>query len=140
MLKRLATTLPSLVIAYALLGSVVFTGVTLSGKLMGRWRVVKLFDADISSTYPPLTIDLDRSGKLIGRSRCGTFTGRWSTGNNEVRFQGIVPSGCNCGDLRMVEQRLIEAMGSARQTKLEKDGLILMDHGRPVAMLVPQRT
>ncbi|HRH68733.1 MAG: META domain-containing protein [Flavobacteriales bacterium] len=140
MIKRLAATVPTLVLSYAMLGSVVFTGISLSSKLMGRWRVVKVFGSDVPTVFPPMTIELDKSGKLVGRSRCGTFTGRWSTGNNEVRFQGLVPSSCTCGDLRVAEQKFLEAIGSARQTKIGKDGLMLMSGGKPVALLVPQRT
>lgn len=140
MIKRFAATVPTLVLSYVMLGSVVFTGISLSSKLMGRWRVVKVFGSDLPTAFPPMTIDLDKSGKLVGRSRCGTFTGRWSTGNNEVRFQGLVPSSCTCGDLRLAEQKFLEAIGSARQTKIGKDGLMLMSGGKPVALLVPQRT
>jgi hypothetical protein len=60
MMKRSVITLSSLIVTYALLGSVVFTGVSLSSKLLGRWRVVKVFEADISRVFPPMTIDLDR--------------------------------------------------------------------------------
>lgn len=140
MIKRLAATVPTLVLSYAMFGSVVFTGISLSSKLMGRWRVVKVFGIELPTTFPPMTIDLDKNGKLVGRSRCGTFTGRWSTGHNEVRFQGLVPSNCTCGDLRLAEQKFLEAIGSARQTKIGKDGLMLMSGGKPVALLVPQRT
>ena len=140
MMKRSVITLSSLIVTYALLGSVVFTGVSLSSKLLGRWRVVKVFEADISRVFPPMTIDLDRSGRVTGRSHCGVFTGSWSSVNNQVRFQGMVPSGCNCGEFRNVERRFIQAMGSTQGTRMEKEGLILMDHGKPVALLVPQRT
>ena len=140
MIKRLAATIPALVLSCVMLGSVVFTGISLSSKLMGRWRVVKVFGSELSSVFPPMTIDLDKSGRLTGRSRCGTFTGRWSTGNNEVRFQSLIPSSCTCGDLRLAEQKFLEAIGSARQTKIGKDGLMLMGGGKPVALLVPQRT
>ncbi len=140
MIKRFSLTFPTLVLTYALMGSVVFTGVSLSRKLLGNWRVVSVFGNDISRVFPPLTIELDKNGRIIGRSRCGIFTGRWSTGNNEVRFLGLVPSGCNCGELRSVEQKVIEAMAMARETHVGKDGVVLMDHGRPVALLVPQRT
>ena len=43
MIKRFAATVPTLVLSYVMLGSVVFTGISLSSKLMGRWRVVKVF-------------------------------------------------------------------------------------------------
>lgn len=140
MFKRLATTIPTLVLTYAVLGSVVFPGISLSSKLLGRWRVVKVFGNDLSRTFPPLTIELDKNGRLVGKSTCGTFTGRWSTGRNEVRFQGMVPSNCNCGDMRLVEQKVIEAMGAARETRIEKNGVVLMQGGKAVALLVPQRT
>jgi heat shock protein HslJ len=140
MFKRIATTIPTLVLTYAVLGSVVFSGISLSSKLLGRWRVVKVFGSDLSRTFPPLTIELDKSGRLVGKSTCGTFTGRWSTGKNVVRFQGIVPSTCNCGDMRVVEKKVIEAMGAARETRIDKNGVVLMQDGRAVAFLVPQRT
>lgn len=140
MFKRSAATLSTLVLTYAVMGSVVFPGLSLSSKLLGRWRVVKVFGSDLSRALPPLTIELDKSGRLVGRSTCGTFTGRWSTGKNEVRFQGIVPSTCNCGEMRVVEQRVIEAMDAARETRIDKNGVVLMQDGKAVAFLVPQRT
>lgn len=140
MFKRIATTIATLVLTYAVFGSVVFPGISLSSRLLGRWRVVQVFGSDLSRTFPPLTIELDKSGKLIGKSKCGTFTGRWSTGKNEVRFQGLVPSACNCGDMRLVEQKVIEAMGAARETRIDKNGVVLMHGGKPVALLVPQQT
>ncbi|MBL7951854.1 MAG: META domain-containing protein [Flavobacteriales bacterium] len=140
MLKRLATTISTLILTYAVLGSVVFPGISLSSRLLGRWRVVQVFGSDLSRTLPPLTIELDKSGKLIGKSTCGTFTGRWSTGKNEVRFQGLVPSACECDDMRLVERTVIEAMGAARETRIDKNGMVLMQGGRAVALLVPQRT
>jgi heat shock protein HslJ len=140
MMKRFSTTLPGLILTYALMGSVVFTGVSLSKKLVGRWRVVMVYNADISHTFPPMTIELNKDGKVVGRSSCGTFTGRWSTGRDQVRFRSLVPSGCRCGDLRTLEERLIRAMGASEEHRLEKTGLVLMDQGRPVARLVPLRT
>ncbi|MCB0770709.1 MAG: META domain-containing protein [Flavobacteriales bacterium] len=140
MMKRFSTTLPGLVLTYALMGSVVFTGVSLSRKLVGRWRVVKVYDADLRSSFPPMTIELNKDGQVVGRSSCGTFTGRWSTGRDHVRFRGLVPSGCRCGDLRTVEEQLIRAMGASEEHRLERTGLVLIDHGRPVARLVPLRT
>lgn len=140
MFKRIATTIATLVLTYAVLGSVVFPGLSLSSRLLGRWRVVKVFGSDLSGNLPPLTIELDKNGRLVGRSSCGTFTGRWSTGKNQVRFQGLVPSSSNCGEMRVVEQRVIEAMGAARETRIDKNGMVLMQGGRAVALLVPQRT
>jgi heat shock protein HslJ len=140
MTRRIATIALPLVLTYSVMGSVVYTGMSLGNRLLGRWRVMKVFGNDISRGFPPLTIELARDGRLTGSSRCGTFTGNWSTGRNEVRFQGLVPSGCNCGELRSVEQKLLEAMGAARETRIEKNGVVLMDQGRPVAFLVPQRT
>ena len=123
-----------------MMGSVVFTGVSLSKKLMGRWLVVMVYNDDIGRTLPPFTVEFDKEGRLTGRSRCGTFRGQWSTGNNELRIRGLVPSGCNCGNLRELEQQVIRAMGSSEQHKLERDGLVLLKGGKPVAVLVQQRT
>ncbi|MEZ4738956.1 MAG: hypothetical protein R2818_06275 [Flavobacteriales bacterium] len=81
MLKRLIFTLSGTMLAVALMGSVVFTGLSLSRKLMGHWRVVMVYDADVSLAFPPFTIELDKYGRVIGRSGCGTFTGKWSTGS-----------------------------------------------------------
>lgn len=140
MLKRLIFTLSGTMLAVALMGSVVFTGLSLSRKLMGHWRVVMVYDADVSLAFPPFTIELDKYGRVIGRSGCGTFTGKWSTGSGEVRFQALVPSGCNCGAQRSVEEKLIKAMATAREHRVENNGLLLIDHGRAVARLVPERT
>lgn len=140
MMKRLTITMCTLAVTWVVMGSVVFTGVSLSSRLLGRWRVVQVFGSELSSTLPPFTVELDRTGRVVGRSTCGTFSGRWSTGRNEVRFQGMRPSTCNCGELRQVEQRVIEAMGAARETRIDRNGVMLMQEGRPVALLVPHRT
>jgi len=139
MFKRIATTIATLVLTYAVLGSVVYPGLSLSSRLLGRWRVVQVFGSDLSRSLP-LVIELDKSGNVIGRSKCGTFTGRWSTGRDQVRFQGLVPSACNCGEMRMVEQKVIAAMGAARETRIEKNGVVLMQDGKAVVLLVPQIT
>ncbi len=139
MFKRIATTIATLVFTYAVLGSVVYPGLSLSSRLLGRWRVVQVFGSDLSRSLP-LVIELDKSGNVIGRSKCGTFTGRWSTGRDQVRFQGLVPSACNCGEMRMVEQKVIAAMGAARETRIEKNGVVLMQDGKAVVLLVPQIT
>ena len=139
MFKRIATTIATLVLTYAVLGSVVYPGLSLSSRLLGRWRVVQVFGSDLSRSLP-LVIELDKSGNVIGRSKCGTFTGRWSTGRDQVRFQGLVPSACNCGEMRMVEQKVIAAMGAARETRIEKNGVVLMQDGKDVVLLVPQIT
>lgn len=140
MYKRATTTLFALVLTYVVLGSVVFMGVPLSSRLLGQWRVVQVFGSDVSRGLPPLTIRFDKDGKLVGRSNCGTFTGKWSTGPNQVRFQGMVPSGGDCGEMSAVEQRVIKAMAVARETRVEKNGVVLMHAGKPVALLVPQQT
>lgn len=140
MLKRAALTISTLVLGYAVLGSVVFLGVPLSSRLLGQWRVVQVFGSDLGRAMPPLTIRFDKDGKLVGRSKCGTFTGSWSTGPNQIRLQGMVPSGCECGEMRAVEQRVINAMAVARETRIEKNGVVLLHAGKPVAMLVPQKT
>ena len=139
MFKRIATTIATLVLTYAVLGSVVYPGLSLSSRLLGRWRVVQVFGSDLSRSLP-LVIELDKRGNVIGRSKCGTFTGRWSTGRDQVRFQGLVPSACNCGEMRMVEQKVIAAMGAARETRIEKNGVVLMQDGKDVVLLVPQIT
>ena len=139
MFKRIATTIATLVLTYAVLGSVVYPGLSLSSRLLGRWRVVQVFGSDLSRSLP-LVIELDKRGNVIGRSKCGTFTGRWSTGRDQVRFQGLVPSACNCGEMRMVEQKVIAAMGAARETRIEKNGGVLMQDGKDVVLLVPQIT
>jgi len=109
---------------------VVFLGVPLSSRLLGQWRVVQVFGNDPTRSFPPFTIRFDQNGKLVGRSDCGTFTGNWSTGPNQVRFQGMVPSEGDCGEMSAVEQRLIKVMAVARETRVEKNG---------VALLVPQQ-
>lgn len=53
MIKRLAATVPPLVLSYVMLGSVVFTGISLNSKLIGRWRVVKVFGSDDPTAFRP---------------------------------------------------------------------------------------
>lgn len=140
MITRLTTTLLSAVCACSLFGSVVFLGIPLSSRLLGQWRVVQVFGDKLDPGGSPLTIRFDKDGKLVGRSKCGTFTGRWSTGPDQVRFQGMVPSGCSGGDPGAVEERLIRAMAVAREARVEKHGVVLMHQGKAVALLVPQQT
>ncbi len=140
MFKRLATTSATLTLTYVVLGSIVFMGVPLSSRLLGQWRVVEVFGSDLSQALSPLTIRFDKDGRLVGRSNCGTFTGSWTTGPNQVRFQGMVPSRCACGEMGVVEQRVIRAMAVARETRVERNGVVLMHAGKPVALLVPQQT
>jgi len=54
----MVTTLAFLVLTCGLVASVVFAGVSLNSRLMGKWRVVELFGADISKTSPPFTLEL----------------------------------------------------------------------------------
>lgn len=140
MITRITATLASLLIVCTAFGSVVFLGVPLSSRLLGQWRVVQVFGDNLDPGASPLTIRFDKDGKLVGHSKCGTFTGRWTTGPDQVRFQGMVPSGCDRSDMGTVESRLFQAMAVAREARVEKNGVLLMHQGRPVAMLVPQQT
>ncbi|MBX2973872.1 MAG: META domain-containing protein [Flavobacteriales bacterium] len=134
----LATSAPLL--ACGVSASVVFLGVPLSSRLLGQWRVVQVFGNDLTRSFPPFTVRFEKDGRLVGRSGCGTFTGNWTTGPDRVHFRGMVPSGGNCGELSVVERKVIEAMAVARETRVEKNGVVLMHEGKPVALLVPQQT
>lgn len=140
MLKRSTILFSGMMFGHALLGSVVFTGVCLSKQLVGKWLVVQVFSVDLPAANPPISLELDKYGKLIGRSRCGVFTGQWSTGQSALRFKGLMPSACECGEARQLEQSLIRAMGTAEQHRLDKNGLVLMHNGKAVAKLVHSRT
>ncbi len=140
MSTRITTTLACVLLGCTVFGSVVFLGVPLSSRLLGQWRVVQVFGDKLDPGASPLTIRFDKDGKLVGHSRCGTFTGRWTTGPDQVRFQSMVPSGCDRNDPGALESRLFQAMSIAREARVEKSGVLLMHQGKPVAMLVPQQT
>lgn len=140
MIKRATTTFTVLVLSYAVLGSVVFLGVPLSSRLLGQWRVVQVFGAEVNQSEHQLTIRFDKDGRVVGRSKCGAFTDQWTTGPDRLHIQGLKPSGCALTEQNAMERRLMEAMGQARETRVEKNGVMLMHQGRPVALLVPQQT
>ncbi|MCB0766177.1 MAG: META domain-containing protein [Flavobacteriales bacterium] len=140
MLKRFATLFPTVFMAYAVWGSVVFLGVPLSSRLLGQWRVVEVFGQDLSRTDQALTIRFDKDGHLEGRSACGTFTGVWTTAPDQVRFRALRPSHCDQAGSRTIEQRVLHAMTVTRETRVQNGRVMLMHEGRPLVMLAPQRT
>lgn len=140
MFKRLATTSATLTLTYVVLGSIVFMGVPLSSRLLGQWRVVEVFGSDLSQALSPLTIRFDKDGRLVGRSSCGTFRGRWSTGPDRVHFVGLAHAEGRCGEQGAEERQVMEAMAGTREARMEQNGMVLMHQGRPVARLIPHRT
>ncbi|MEZ4790564.1 MAG: META domain-containing protein [Flavobacteriales bacterium] len=141
MSKRAMTMLPTVFMAYAVWGSVVFLGVPLSSRLLGQWRVVEVFGQDLTRNgQQALIIRFDKDGRLEGRSACGTFTGSWTTAPDQVRFQALRPSHCDQAGSRTVEQRVLHAMSVTRETRVVNGRVMLMHEGRPLVMLEPQRT
>jgi hypothetical protein len=65
MLKRSTILFSGMMFGHALLGSVVFTGVCLSKQLVGKWLVVQVFNVDLPAANPPISLELDKYGKLI---------------------------------------------------------------------------
>ncbi|MEO8590128.1 MAG: META domain-containing protein [Flavobacteriales bacterium] len=134
MVKRSITTVLACLAGCLLMGSVVFTG--LHG-IAGKWRLVELYGTDVAQFASPVTLEFDKRGVLVGHSSCGLFTGSWRACENGLRIKDLVPSTCACGELRTVERKLLDAMGEAEQHRLEKNQLVLMHHGKRVALLVP---
>ncbi len=140
-MKRLVTMFPTVLMAYAVWGSVVFLGVPLSSRLLGQWRVVELFGQDLTvNGQQALIIRFDKDGRLEGRSDCGTFTGVWTTAPDQVRFRALRPSRCDQAGSKAIEQRVLHAMTVTRETRVVNGRVMLMHEGRPLVMLEPQRT
>jgi len=122
----------------AAFSSVVFLGVPLSNRLLGQWRVVQVYGKDLSQVQAPCLIRFDGDGRYVGRTNSGVFTGQWTTGRDQVRFQNLGP--VPVGQVPPGWERQVRmAMNGLREARLERDALVLLHQGMPVARLVQQR-
>jgi heat shock protein HslJ len=92
-----------------------------------EWKLVKMYDEDLSALTPPLTLTLDEAQKKIsGFAGCNRFFGGYELNQSTLKFGNTGSTKMFCQDKSEIESNYFKALGEVQSFKSENEKLFLL--------------
>jgi heat shock protein HslJ/uncharacterized lipoprotein YbaY len=95
---------------------------------LGDWRVEELGGVPVSGAVEVSMVFVPEDGRVMGRSGCNRFVGRFATDGAQIAFGGIATTMMACEPAAMdIELRFGEALQQADRVAVSSDGLLTLE-------------
>lgn len=92
-----------------------------------EWKLVKMYEEDLSALNPPLTLNLDEAQKKVsGFAGCNRFFGGYELNQSTLKFGNTGSTKMFCQDKSEIEGKYFKALGEVQSFKSESGKLFLL--------------